>query len=109
MGFEERKLPMCMSIYKIHAFSAVDTELFLSALLLRAVIKEEVGVKNEHEAFVVGEPLCDPTAKVNKTANGRLAVVQSTEHLLLNAWRAMVYGMPLQLLIDTEYRHMAKG
>lgn len=64
--------------------------------------------ENEHTEHVVGEVICDSTAVV-KDRTGRLAVVLSTYNLLLNAWRAMRYGMPLQILIDTEYSLVLEG
>jgi len=65
--------------------------------------------EHEHTVHVVGETICDSTAVLKDGSIGRLAVVMSTEHELLNGWRIMQYGMLLQILIDTEYSLVLEG
>jgi len=55
-----------------------------------------------HTFVVIGQPLLDEQA-------GRIAVVLSTENLLLNPIRASKRGMGLQLMIDAEYRLVEEG
>ena len=51
-----------------------------------------------HAPFIIGNP------HLNSELD-QIAIVISTENLLLNAWRVQaVNGQPLQLEIDTEYR-----
>ena len=47
--------------------------------------------------------LSDPLAVMKKGPPGRLCVPLTTENLALNGYRALQFGMPLQILIDCEY------
>ena len=55
-----------------------------------------------HTPHVIGVPLLD-------AARRRFVAVLSTEHLLLNLYRADKRGMGVQLMIDTEYRLVEEG
>lgn len=60
--------------------------------------------RNEHETFLLAEPMLDPEVTFPSGPSGRIVVSMSTEHLLLNAWRAKFHGMPLQVLVDCTYK-----
>jgi len=55
-----------------------------------------------HQVYVVGDCLCNVQTK-------RLVAVLSTENLLLNGYRVLQFGMPLQLLVDTTWRLVVEG
>lgn len=55
-----------------------------------------------HRVHVIGEPLLDED-------RCRIAVVMSSENLLLNPIRAEKRGMGIQLMVDTEHRLVDEG
>jgi len=60
-----------------------------------------------HTVHVIGEPLLESQFDVGGH-KGRMAVVLSSEHLLLNLYRAQELGV-LQIQLDTTYRLVVEG
>ena len=82
----------------MHTFGGL-TKIIESRMRDSPIVMEDF---DDHTVFVCGKPVIDPSTQ-------RLVVVLSTENLLLNSYRATVYGMPLQIQIDTTYRLVVEG
>lgn len=66
---------------------------------------------NEHETFLLMDPVLDPEVVFPHGPKGRVVAPMATEHELLNGYRAMFQGVPLQMLVDCEYSmtHVTKA
>jgi len=72
--------------------------------------------QDEHETYIVAPPTIDPeevfkSSKKGQTdpTPGRIVTTMSTDNLLLNGYRAMRHGMPLQVLMDCAYSMTTDG
>lgn len=64
---------------------------------------------NEHETFLLMDPVLDPEVVFPHGPKGRVVAPMATEHELLNGYRAMFQGVPLQMLVDCEYSMTHEG
>lgn len=76
-----------------------------TAAEVMASLREGDGSPNPHAVRILGDPLIERTGPHGP----RIAVVLSTDHLLLNAYRARASGAPVQLMCDSEYSLVTEG
>jgi hypothetical protein len=55
------------------------------------------------------DPVLDPEVVFPHGPKGRVVAPMATEHELLNGYRAMFQGVPLQMLVDCEYSMTHEG